>query len=72
MRVQNSPQMFLLFLFCLVSISFRLAGLVEDYLHGRVKVDEYVTGSFPLQHINEAFEELHAGRAIRSIIEVSK
>jgi Zn-dependent alcohol dehydrogenase len=35
-------------------------------------VDEYITGSFPLQKINEAFEELHAGRAIRSIIEVSK
>jgi S-(hydroxymethyl)glutathione dehydrogenase/alcohol dehydrogenase len=45
---------------------------VEDYLNGRIKVDEYISGSFPLQRINEAFEELHAGRAIRSIIEVSK
>ena len=71
MRVQNSPQISSRPFFFLGSFLL-VAGLVEDYLHGRIKVDEYVTGSFPLQRINEAFEELHAGRAIRSIIEVSK
>ncbi len=49
-----------------------LPGLVEEYMSGKLKVDNYVTGTFELEQINDGFHELHAGRAIRSIINVSK
>lgn len=45
-----------------------LPSLVRDYQEGRLKVDPYVTGSYGLKEINTAFDEMHAGRAIRSII----
>lgn len=45
-----------------------LPGIVDAYLAGSIKVDEFVTGSFPLAGINTAFHEMHTGRAIRSVI----
>jgi S-(hydroxymethyl)glutathione dehydrogenase/alcohol dehydrogenase len=45
--------------------------LVEKYLAGVIKVDEFVTHSFPLQEINEAFHTLHEGLAIRSVLRIS-
>ena len=69
-------------LFCFFFFSFHrcnnqkgrteLPGLVEEYMSGKLKVDNYVTGTFELEQINDGFHELHAGRAIRSIINVSK
>jgi len=44
--------------------------LVEEYLAGKLKLDEFVTGHRPLQGINEAFEDMHAGRALRTIIDL--
>ncbi len=46
----------------------QLPGMVEDYMAGRIKVDEFVTGKFPLSGINDAFTEMHEGRAIRSVV----
>jgi len=46
----------------------QLPGIVESYLAGSIKVDEFVTGSFPLAGINDAFTEMHEGRAIRSVV----
>lgn len=43
-------------------------GLDRRVLQGTLKVDEYVTGTFPLDRINDAFHDLHEGRAVRSII----
>merc|ERR1711991_930191 len=45
-----------------------LPELVQEYMKGNLKVDEYVTGTFPLTDINKGFDELHAGKAIRSIV----
>merc|ERR1712189_55221 len=42
--------------------------LVEDYLAGHLKVDEFITHNFPLEDINDAFEKMHKGESIRSII----
>ncbi len=36
--------------------------LVDAYLSGNLKVDEFVTHSFPLESINEAFDVMHAGK----------
>ncbi len=46
----------------------QLPGYVEDYLAGKIKVDEMVTTTMPLSDINRAFELMHAGETIRSVV----
>ncbi|GAA52823.1 S-(hydroxymethyl)glutathione dehydrogenase / alcohol dehydrogenase [Clonorchis sinensis] len=43
--------------------------LVTSYLTGKLKVDEFVTHRFKLDEINKAFEHMHDGKSIRSIID---
>ena len=45
-----------------------LPGMVDDYLGGKIKVDEMVTHNLPLEKINDAFELMHEGKSIRSVI----
>jgi S-(hydroxymethyl)glutathione dehydrogenase/alcohol dehydrogenase len=45
-----------------------LPGIVERYLAGEIKVDEMVTHTMPLEQINRAFELMHSGASIRSVI----
>lgn len=42
--------------------------LVEDYLAGKIKVDEFITHTMPLDKINEAFDLMHAGKSIRAVV----
>lgn len=42
--------------------------VVRQYLKGELKVDEYVTFTYPLDQINEAFHVMHEGKSIRSVI----
>jgi len=46
--------------------------IVQDYLGGIVKVDEFITHNFELSGINDAFHLLHEGEAIRSMIHLDK
>jgi S-(hydroxymethyl)glutathione dehydrogenase / alcohol dehydrogenase len=46
----------------------QLPGYVERYLAGEIKVDEMITHTMPLEDINEAFELMHEGKSIRSVI----
>jgi len=48
-----------------------LPGIVEDYLQGKVKVDEYVTHEFKFADINEGFDAMHAGDCIRAVVDMS-
>jgi len=45
-----------------------LPGYVEKYLNGRIKVDPMITHMLPLERINEAFELMHEGKSIRTVI----
>src|ERR1051325_3806835 len=45
-----------------------LPGYVEGYLKGEIKVEEMVTYTLPLREINRAFDLMHEGKAIRSVI----
>ncbi|KAI3660197.1 hypothetical protein MP638_004471 [Amoeboaphelidium occidentale] len=45
-----------------------LPGIVDDYLEGKLKVDEFITHQYPLNDINKAFDVMHAGESIRSVI----
>jgi len=46
----------------------QLPGMVDQYLRGRIKLDELVTARMPLAEINRAFDLMHAGEAIRSVV----
>ena len=37
-------------------------------MSGKIKLDEMVTGELPLERINEAFDRMHDGSAIRTVI----
>jgi S-(hydroxymethyl)glutathione dehydrogenase/alcohol dehydrogenase len=37
-------------------------------MNGRIKLDEYVTHTMPLEDINQAFDLMHDGRSIRSVV----
>jgi S-(hydroxymethyl)glutathione dehydrogenase/alcohol dehydrogenase len=46
----------------------QLPGMVEQYMDGDIKVDEFITHTMPLEDINHAFELMHEGKSIRSVI----
>ena len=39
------------------------------YMEGKIQIDPLITHKMPLDKINEAFELMHAGKSIRSVIE---
>lgn len=45
-----------------------LPGYVENYLDGKLKVDEMVTHTMPIEEINHALHLMHAGESIRSVV----
>ncbi len=46
----------------------QLPGMVDQYMDGEIKIDEFITFTMPLEDINEAFELMHEGKSIRSVI----
>jgi S-(hydroxymethyl)glutathione dehydrogenase / alcohol dehydrogenase len=45
--------------------------LVDRYLNGTFKIDEFITHNMSLNDINEAFHLMHEGKSIRSIINLN-
>ncbi|KAF9159693.1 formate dehydrogenase (NAD+) [Actinomortierella ambigua] len=45
-----------------------LPGMVEDYMSGKIKVDEFITHGYEVKDINKAFDVMHDGDCIRAII----
>jgi len=45
-----------------------LPGYVDRYMSGEINLDDYVTHTMPLEKINEAFDLMHEGKSIRSVI----
>ncbi len=46
----------------------QLPGMVEDAMAGRIDLDPFVTHTMPLDRINEAFDLMHDGKSIRTVI----
>jgi len=46
----------------------QLPGMVEQYMDGGIKVDEFITHTMPLEDINKAFDLMHEGKSIRSVV----
>jgi S-(hydroxymethyl)glutathione dehydrogenase/alcohol dehydrogenase len=42
--------------------------IVDWYMEGKIKIDELITHTLPLEQINQAFDLMHAGESIRSVI----
>ncbi|KAG8956565.1 hypothetical protein FRC04_000043 [Tulasnella sp. 424] len=47
-----------------------LPGIVEDYLNGKMFVDEYVTHHTTLTDINKGFGYMHEGECIRCVVDM--
>lgn len=45
-----------------------LPGYVDRYMSGAINLDDLVTGELPLSQINKAFDDMHHGHAIRTVI----
>jgi len=50
----------------------QLPGLVDKYMHGKLKVDDFISCEYSLDQINKAFDDMHAGKSIRSVIVYNK
>lgn len=46
----------------------QLPGMVEQAMRGEIELAPFVTHTMPLERINEAFELMHSGQSIRSVI----
>ena len=46
----------------------QLPGMVEDALRGDIDLDPFITHNMPLEQINEAFDLMHEGKSIRTVI----
>ncbi|MFW2405989.1 MAG: S-(hydroxymethyl)glutathione dehydrogenase/class III alcohol dehydrogenase [Gammaproteobacteria bacterium] len=45
-----------------------LPGYVDRYMAGEIEIDSMVTHQMPLEEINEAFDLMHEGASIRSVV----
>ncbi|MCP4272052.1 MAG: S-(hydroxymethyl)glutathione dehydrogenase/class III alcohol dehydrogenase [Gammaproteobacteria bacterium] len=46
----------------------QLPDYVDKYMSGEIKIDPFVTHTMPLDEINTAFDLMHQGKSIRSVV----
>jgi S-(hydroxymethyl)glutathione dehydrogenase/alcohol dehydrogenase len=46
----------------------QLPGMVEDAMNGEIELEPFVTHTMTLDEINDAFELMHDGKSIRTVI----
>lgn len=46
----------------------QLPGYVDRYMNGEIKIDEFITHDMPFNKINDAFDLLHEGKSIRTVL----
>jgi len=46
-----------------------LPGYVDQYMSGKINLDDMVTFKMPLSDINKAFDVMHKGESIRTVID---
>ena len=42
--------------------------IVDWYMEGRINIDDLITHTMPLEQINDAFDLMHAGKSIRTVV----
>jgi len=46
----------------------QLPGMVQEAMRGEINLDPFITHKLPLEKINEAFDLMHEGKSIRTVI----
>ena len=46
----------------------QLPGMVQQAMRGEIRLDPFITHTLPLERINEAFDLMHKGESIRTVI----
>lgn len=46
----------------------QLPGMVQQAMRGEIQLDPFITHTLPLERINEAFDLMHRGESIRTVI----
>ena len=46
----------------------QLPGMVDQYMSGDIEIDSFITHTMGLEDINKAFDLMHEGKSIRSVI----
>ena len=46
----------------------QVPGIVDWYMDGKINIDDLITHTMPLDEINTAFDLMHAGESIRSVV----
>ena len=62
--------------FCISHLPFggvrgrtQVPQIVDWYMDGKISIDPLITHKLPLERINEAFDLMHSGESIRTVIE---
>jgi S-(hydroxymethyl)glutathione dehydrogenase/alcohol dehydrogenase len=42
--------------------------IVDWYMNGKIEIDPLITAQLPLERINEAFDRMHAGEGVRTVV----
>lgn len=50
----------------------QLPGIVDDYMSGKIKVEEFITHRQPLANIPQAFADMKAGDCIRCVVDMGR
>lgn len=53
---------------CRYKSRLQVPDLVDMYMKGETKLDDYITHRLPFDQINEAFELLHSGQCLRTVL----
>jgi S-(hydroxymethyl)glutathione dehydrogenase/alcohol dehydrogenase len=46
----------------------QLPKIVDWYMDRKIRIDELITHTMPLDRINDAFDLMHRGESIRSVV----
>ena len=50
-------------------LDVQVPGLVDRYMEGGTKLDKYISHEMPFEDINQAFDLLHGGDALRTVLQ---
>ncbi|MCM8528233.1 MAG: S-(hydroxymethyl)glutathione dehydrogenase/class III alcohol dehydrogenase [Lentisphaeraceae bacterium] len=45
-----------------------LPGIVDSFMDGKIEIDKFITHTMSLEEINKAFDLMHEGKSIRSVV----
>ena len=43
--------------------------IVDWYMDGKINIDDLITHTLPLEDVNKAFDLMHTGESIRSVVQ---